>query len=121
MISIQLTIPARKPAKRRGLSFEGTITLGNLLAILPLLGLVGIALTTYWTVATEVQRFRDSQSAQTTAIEHERQLRETLLTVFGDKLTELRAQEARDVTVLTQAITELRQDIRAASRGRAPD
>lgn len=114
MISIPLTIPARKPAKRRGLSFEGSITLGNLLAILPLLGLLVTALMTYWTAAREVQRFQD-------AIAHETEMRTLLLKGLTEQMAAIQAQEARDVTLLNQSLVELRQDIRAASRGRAPD
>ena len=85
-----MTETARPRRRRSGVQFRGEVTLGNILALIPLLGILGTALVTLWTMSAEMQRTQDQIAASQTAIAHEAALREAMSQSFQAQITALR-------------------------------
>lgn len=99
-------------AKREPLvSFNGSVSLGN---VLILLGMIGTGMVGLYTIGTQVKGVQD-------AIAHETDLRGIGEKNVSEKLADVQQQEARDIAGINQSLISVRDDIRTlvqASTGR---
>jgi hypothetical protein len=99
-----------EPAKRPVVSFLSVISLGNILAVL---SLIGTGLFGIYTIGGEVQRVQD-------AVTHEADMRGEAERSLNEKLANTAAQEARDVQATALSLGDLKADVRALVQASTP-
>lgn len=94
-----------------GVRFQGTVTLGQLVLLVPLVTLVGTGVGSIWRVSSQYQETRD-------AIAHETEMRQQVITGLTNEVHALALQQGRDITGLQSAIADLRLDVRTMAGSR---
>lgn len=87
-------------------SFNGSVSLGN---VLILLGMIGTGMIGIYTVGVQVRGVQD-------AIAHETDLRTVGEKTTSDKLADVQRQEARDISTINQSIISIRDDVRVLTQ-----
>lgn len=87
--------------RSRAVSFQGVISLGN---ILILVGMIGTGAVGIFTVGGSVQRLQDQ-------VQHEAELRELGEHSLGDRLVSMQQKEAGDVQNINQNLSVVREDM----------
>lgn len=97
------TVGAEDGGSREPLvSFSGSISLGN---VLILLGMIGTGMIGIFTVGSQLRGVQD-------AIGHESELRVVGERTVAERLADAQSMEAHDISMMNQSISGIRDDIR---------
>lgn len=100
--AVAIEDPARS---KNGMTFQGMVTLGQIILLLPLLGLLGTATVTLFRTGAWVQQLED-------AIAKESEARAMAQGNLEHRVDSVALQQSRDISVLNARLAEMGQDIR---------